>query len=148
MFRANHVLAEMYNTSMQTVLLFFLITCGVAQTISAFTLIVQTETDSVPLLANIFFVAVILQAFLVNLIVYGFGGDFYKASDLSLKRLKQSAYTVSSLQVRDRKHLQRFFKSCQVGKIKFGLSNFIEKTTPPIFQLFCINRIIDLLLLR
>jgi hypothetical protein len=31
-------------------------------------------------------------------------------------------------------------------KVKFGLSNFIEKTTPPLFQLFCLDRIVDLLL--
>lgn len=39
-----------------------------------------------------------------------------------------------------------FFKSCQVQKIKIGLSNFITKTAPQLFQQYYLHRIIDLLL--
>lgn len=146
--RANHVLAEIYNDSVRSILFFFLLTTGVGQITSAVTLIVQTPSDSVPFLANLFFVSLIPQSILVNLVAFGFGGEFYKSSSSSLKRLKQNVLTLNSINRRDRKFLQAFLNSCQVGKIRFGFSNFIEKTTPLIFQQFCIDRIIDLLLVR
>lgn len=148
MFRANHVLSEIYNIYIRTSLFLFLLTAGVAQIISAVTLITQTSTDSVPCLANLFFASVVLQASFTIFIVFGFGGEFHKSSDLSLKRLKQKTLTFNTVTTKERKYLQRFLNSCQVGKIKFGLSNFVETTTAPIFQLFCVERIIDLLLLR
>lgn len=146
-FRANHVLAETYNASMRTVLFLFLLTSGIAHILSAVTLIVQTSSDSVPFLVNMFFAAIVPETVLIHLIVFGFGADFYRFSDLSLKQLKQSVLK-GTMQIKDRKYLQRIINSIQVGKVKFGLSNFIDKTTPPIFQLFCLNRIIDILLVR
>lgn len=146
--RANHVLAEIYNKSMRTLLFIFLLTSGVGQIISTVTLILQTNSDSVPFLANVFFASVVPQAVLINLVAFGFGGQFHKSSNLSLKQLKQSVRTVKSIKIRDRKYLERFLNSCQASKIKFGLSNFIEKRTPPMFQQFCVQRIVDLLLLR
>ncbi len=146
--RANHVLAEIYNASLCTLLFHSLVACGATQIISAVTLIVQSSSDGVPLLANMFFAFIIPQAFLVFIIVFGIGGEFHNTSNISLKRLMQGVLTTSSLTRQDRRYLQRYLTSCQVGKIKLGFSNFIEKTTPPILQLFCVNRIIDLILVR
>lgn len=92
----------------------------------------------------------VLRAVLIFLVVYGFAGDFYKDSELSLSQLKEQAGIRfnGKIAVRERIHREKFLRSCQVQKVKFGLSNFIEKTTPPIFQLFCLDRIADLLLIR
>lgn len=94
---------------------------------------------------------VCIYATLVILAMYGFAADVNaeSADFLSkLKRQKKKLTGNSNEQRRQRKFKEKFVASCQVEKIQFGMSNFIEKATPPAFQLYCINRIVDLLLVH
>ncbi len=103
-----------------------------------------------PLLLIIFYATAITQAVVINLLVYGYAGDFYQRSNFLLLSLKQNMGNVEHRLISRKqvKYRQTFLNSCQVEKIKFGLSNFIEKSTPPMFQLFCVERIVDFLLVK
>lgn len=145
-YRAYHLVVEYFNEFMKTVLVLFLLGCGTAEIVSTALLIRQTKTDmmiSLPL--NLFFSACVLESGLVILGVYGFPGEFYQKSKLSLDFLRREA-SHKIIAARKRKYFFKFLRSCYVLKIRFGLSNFIEKTTPPEFQKFCTDRIIDILL--
>lgn len=43
---------------------------------------------------------------------------------------------------------KKFVDSCPALKVKFGLSNFIDKTTPLVFESYCVARLTDLLLVN
>lgn len=98
----------------------------------------------------LFFIVVVFEATMIFLVVYGLAGDFNLASKMSLTQLKMEAGSQchGKLLRKERIYREKLLRSCQVHKIKFGLSNFIEKTTPPVFQLYCLNRMIDLLLVK
>lgn len=145
-FRRIHLLVATYNEAMRTLLFMFLFTCGVTQVISAVTLITQPNSVSLPPLVYLFFGGVFIETILIILVVYGFAGDFYQTSETSLAKLNQVVRS-GRMQKKERKFREKYLLSCQVQKMNFGLSNFIEKTTPLIFQLFCLERIIDILLL-
>lgn len=148
MFRVLHLLVELFNSIVISLLFLFLIGCGTSQIMSVVTIILHYT--SMNFLLMMFFTITTLEATLIILVVYGFAGEFYRTSALSLLKLQNKAGIryFGSLGKRERKYRERFLRSCQAQKVKFGFSNFIEKNTPPIFQLFCLNRIIDLLLLR
>ncbi len=144
--RTFHLIVERFNTYVSSVLVLFLITCGVCQIVSASILVQQTKLDlNISLPLNIIFVVIVFETTLVIMGVFGFPGKFYQNSKSALDFLKRKVLLEITTS-RKRKYCTHFFESCQVLKIRFGLSNFIEKTTPPIFQLFCADRIIDVLL--
>lgn len=88
------------------------------------------------------YVAAFTQASVINLLVYGYAGDFYQHSNLLLSSLKQNVGNVENRVItrKQLKYRETFLNSCQVEKINFGLSNFIEKSTLPIFQLCILCR--------
>lgn len=133
----------MYNNGMRSIFFVALLGTGIAQIIPVVVLI---RTTSLSFVITIFFVSLAIQASLIILIVYGFAGNVHTVSKVSLAKLEQVVRSGNFGRFNQR-YLERFLSSCQILKIKFGMSNFIEKSTPPIFQLFCIERCIDLLLL-
>ncbi len=144
-----HLLVKQYNKMMQTLLFLMLITCDTTEIISATNIIHHSSSQSIPLPLKIFFAVASIQTGITILVAFGFTGDFYKESYKSLAGLKKENRNVKLRSTRqEKKYRKTFLISCQVQKIQFGMSNFIEKTTPPIFQLYCMNRIIDLLLVR
>lgn len=144
--RAFHLVVKHFNKYISSVLLLFLVTSGTSQIISVALLVHQTKSDlKIPIPLNLFFIAAAFETMLIIMIVYGFPGELYQKSKKSLDKLKTKVLH-NFKSSHKRKFYIRFLDSCQVSKIRFGLSNFIEKTTPPIFQLFCADRIIDVLL--
>ncbi len=142
--REIHLLAEMCNDSMQTLFFFLLLTSGITQLISVVALI---RPDPLPFLVIMFFIAVALQSILINTVLYGFAGDVHETSKRSLQKLKQGVENMYLRNVRkERTYFRCSLASFQTTKIRFVMSNFIGKCTPPIFQIFCIDRIIDVLL--
>ncbi len=141
--REIHLLTTMYNNGMRSIFFVALLGTGIAQIIPVVVLI---RTTSLSFVITIFFVSLAIQASLIILIVYGFAGNVHTVSKVSLAKLEQVVRSGNFGRFNQR-YLERFLSSCQILKIKFGMSNFIEKSTPPIFQLFCIERCIDLLLL-
>ena len=142
--REIYILAEMYNTAMRSLFLFLLLLSGVTQIISVVALM---QPEPLPFLVTLFFTTAVLQTIIVILGVYGFAGEVHKMSTFSMSQLKltlRNRYTGCCK--REHKYFERFLFSCQAIKIRFGLSNFIEKSTPPVFQLFCLARIIDWIL--
>lgn len=137
---------ESYNRCVNSILVMLLITVRAGQIVSASLLMQQAKSDlKIPLPFNIVFVCSFIQCSFVILGVFSFPGEFYQNSKESHDILKRkSLIKFRAAQVR--RHTIQFLRSCNVLKIKFGLSNFIEKTTPPVFQLFCTDRIIDILL--
>lgn len=149
-FRAVHVLVELFNEAMHTLFFTMLVTCGSVQVLAAVAVINQARTSTLPLLINLFFGTLVVDAAIIIGTVFGFAGNLYKRSEVLLNQLRKqikSRQPFNSTR-KEYKYKKSFLNSCQVAKVKFGLSNFIEKTTPPIFQLFCLNRIIDLLLVN
>ncbi len=145
--RAVHLLVEKYNAVMRTLLFAVLLALGILQVISVVNLVLESWS-SVPIMVNLFYGATFLESFLVVLVGYGFAGDLHLVSKHTLARLKAQVLSkdYGRFGRKEHKYKKAFVMSCQVQKIKFGLSNFIEKTTPPVFQLFCSDRIVDLLL--
>lgn len=145
--RAIHILVEKYNRSIQPILFGFLVVTGVTQIICVVALIWQTSWNSVPVALNMFYLTVNLDTVLIILIIFGFAGDLYASLNSMLSDLKRQNQPKIQNKMERKEYRMRkcFFNSCQPHKIKFGLSNFIEKTIP-ILQNFCVERIIDLLL--
>ncbi len=148
--RAIHILVEQYNQSLHSLWFEVLVASGITQIICVVALIGQPSCNSVAVVVNLFYLATTVLTVLINVIIYGFAGNLYENSKKHLSNLQQQNVPkgLSRAAKKEFKMRKTFFKSCQVEKIKFGMSNFIEQTTPPIFQLFCIARIIDLLLLK
>lgn len=145
-YRVIHLLVELCNNLISSLLFLCLLVCGTCQVVSAVTTLLHAS--SLNFLLLIFFIMTVSQTSLIHLVVYGFAGEFYRSSDLSLLQLKRHMgihYNLGLIK-KEHKYRQRFLRSCQVQKIKFGMSNYIEKTTPPVFQFYCLNRIIDLIL--
>lgn len=91
-----------------------------------------------------FLVIAVVNFSVVILVVFGFAGSFHQLSVQSLFQLKQrAALSNCILTSKERKYIWKFLRSCQVGKMRFGFSKFIEKSTPPTFQSFCVDRLID-----
>lgn len=141
--RKIHLLVEMHNDAMRSAFFFLAFTCGMAQIVSS---VVLVRPEPLPFLVTFFFTAMTLETSLVILVVYGFAGDVHKTSTVSLLKLKQIIRSVCHGNCKkERKYLGCFLAYCQTAKIRFGLSNFIEKSTSLIFQLFCVQHMIDLL---
>ncbi len=137
-----------YNNIMQTLLFMVLATSGITQIVSTVT-IVLSKSSEVPVYLIGFLLKTSIQATVVILVAYGFAGDFNQESSKSLERLnRENRNRICLVQRQEFLYTKKFLASCQVQRVQFDLSNFIEKTTPLVFQLYCINRIIDLLLVK
>lgn len=113
---------------------------------TAITLIL-CKTSEVPGFLFIFLLVCFIQATLIIIVAYGFAGNFHQESAKSLKRLhEENRYRVDFVPRREFLYAKKYLVACQVQKVQFGLSNFIEKITPLVFQRYCLDRIIDLLL--
>lgn len=144
--RAFHLILERFNKYVGSELVLILITCGASQIVSAALLIQQTKSDlkmSLPL--NLFFLVVVFQTVFDIMAIYGFPGELNQESKISLDFLKRKVMHEIEPKHK-RKYYITFLNSCQVSKIRLGLTNYIDKTTPPVSQLFCVDRIIDVLL--
>lgn len=141
---------ELYNDAMNSQLLVLMVGCGVSEVASAVILIKQSSSSDIPFFLQIFFVVLFIQSVVRILGLYGFAGDFYQISANSLSVLYHQVDTLftGNTTSKQRKYREKVLKSFQVQKVKFGFSNYIEKTTPAVFELFCLQRIIDLLLLK
>ncbi len=145
-YRAFHLVVERFNKCISSVLALFLLSCGASQVVSAALLVQQTKTNlkiSLPL--NLFFVLAVIETILIIMVVFGYPGDFHQDSKNTLAMLRRKILHKIILP-KKRMYCKTFLRSCSVLKIRFGLANFIEKSTPSVFQLFCANRIIDVLL--
>ncbi len=82
------------------------------------------QTKYLSYILTIFFVSTAIETILIILIVYGFAGNVHKVSIVSLLKLNQIVrnYKFEGFQ---QNYMHRFLASCQILKIKFGLSNFI-----------------------
>lgn len=148
LYRVVQLLVELCNDVLGSLLFLFLLACGTSQVVSAVTTILYAS--SIDVFVALFFTVMVFETSLIYMVVYGLAGNFYRASELSLLELNKHAtiHLNKIVERKERKQRKKFLKSCQVQKVKFGLSNFIEKTTPPMFQLYCLERIIDLLLVQ
>lgn len=143
--RITHLLVELFNDGISTIFFVIFFGSGVVQILSVVTIIDHTTLS--PLLILVFAVLA-AQTVLNILVVYGVAGDVFEVSLNSISCLRRKVKIVNNLSRVQRRYLERFLASCAVERVDFGMSNFIEKTTPLEFQLFCLERIIDLLLLR
>lgn len=104
--------------------------------------------NTLPMIFQLLFGVFVVDASLVILVMYGFAGDFYDISKHLVPRLKKEMGNVQGLKGKERKYCNTFLMSCQIERIKIGMSNYIKTTTPPAFQLFSLRKIVDLLLVR
>lgn len=145
---ALHLLVDRYNVAMGPQLFNLLTASAITQVICA-TALIQPDCNSIPILLSTFYFALLISMFFTTLAVFGFAGDFYASSFTTLSKFKRNAaHQLKNISKREHSFRSRFLVSCQVQKVKFGLSNFIDKTTPVIFEMFCVNRIVDMLLLK
>lgn len=146
-YRSLQILIELFNVSMRSMLFLLLLACGTNQLASACGLI--RNGSSIHFIMSLLFEIMIFETVIVIAVVYGLAGQFYDNSVKSIVKLEQMARYSHVKDKTNRKYILKFLMSCHFGlRIKFGLSNFIEKTTPLIFQKFCVDRIIDILLVR
>lgn len=141
-YRAFQLTVRRYNDCMRGIFIAVLLTSGISQIESFFMLVGLTA--QMPITIKIFFIVLAIETFIIHLVIYGFLGDIHYES---LRTLSVLTTMVKRNHKRHRQHLETFINSCLPERVQFGLSNFIEKTTPLVFQMFCVGRIIDLLLL-
>lgn len=148
-YRCLQIAVIYFNNCMQTVLVGFFVAAGTVQIFSVYTVINQFSKMDHQTTGSlmVFFCYASFESVIIILVVYGFAGTFNHESISSLKAYSK----LLRLNVRtqkERKHLVLFHKSCKPLCIQFGASNYIEKTTPLVFQMFCVCRISDMLLLN
>ncbi len=80
---------DTYNDAMCTVTFVFLFSSGLSQVLCTVALIRQTIYGTTPIFVYIFLIAIIVESFLVNVVVYGFAGDCNKQCAKSLSQLQQ-----------------------------------------------------------
>lgn len=146
--RAIHLLVELYNDAMNSLLFILMLACGVTEITSALLIINRSGSNNLPFFLEMFFVILLIQATVGILGWYGFAGDFNQISERSLCKIMRQGSMLPKLTQKERNFKEKTLRSFQVGRIKFGLSNYIEKTTPAIFELFCLQRMVDLLLVQ
>lgn len=148
LIRAIHLLVERYNAAMNSLLCSLLLSSGMTQVISASTLIRQPNFNSADIILNLFYLAITINTFFITTVMYGFAGDFFAASDFKLSHLKRNVVkkTLEIVLKREHRFRSRFLAACQVEKVQFCVSNFIEKTTPLVFELYILDRTVDMLL--
>lgn len=137
-FRSLQILTSRYNNFARVSLVCFLLTCSLWEIVLSWILISPTH---VPLPLKLFFFAVIFEVVIAISLIYGF------AADLHYQSTKVMGNITKYSKVRRSKYLKRFFSSSQVLRVEFAVTNYLEKTTPLMFQKFCGDRILDLLLL-
>ncbi len=149
-YRAIHLLVELFNDAMNSQLFVLMLTCGITEVICAGLIINRSGSSNLPFFLRMFFIILFVQATVGILGWYGFSGDFNQISERSLCKIRrhENITHLEHITRRERKYKKKLLCSFQVQKIKFGLSNYIDKTTPAVFELFCLQRIIDLLLVR
>ncbi len=139
-YRSFQLLVKIFNKAMCGILFMFLLSCGTCQVVAALVLLNKSEQISF-LIKTLFSIAVI-ESFLVFVV------DFYEQSETTLADLKRNFNDNLGIRRKERKHLGLFLRSCQVASIRLGFSNYIEKLTPPLVQMYCVDRLVDLLLLQ
>lgn len=143
-----HILVGLLNICLGSTLVVLLIGLGICQVMSAFILINPHTAGLTPIPLKVFYAVIAFIVSPILVIAYGFAGNFYDASVKSLHDLKRKAKLTLLKQRKQRKVCEKFLASCQVQKIQFGATNYIDKLTPLVFQQFCIDRIIDLVLVQ
>lgn len=142
---------------MRSLLFLCMFAAGVWQIMSAVTLVFQFHQlrvggNTMPLSLNLCFATVTVEETLVILVLYGFVGDIYNESKKSLRDLKRKIVGGPNqgiiLTRKEQNYRKMYIASCQIEKFQFELSNYIEKKTVPVFQIFCCNRIIDILFIK
>lgn len=78
LYRAIHLLVQLYNDVIGSLLFLFLLASGTVQVMSAVTAILQAWSISIFLV--IFFSMTVIQATLIIMVAYGFTGNFHRAS--------------------------------------------------------------------
>lgn len=89
LYRVVHLLVELCNHVLGSLLFLFLLACGTSQVVSAIATILHAS--SMDILIVLFFIATVFQISLVYIVVYGFAGNFYRDSKLSLLELSKHA---------------------------------------------------------
>lgn len=90
----------------------------------------------------------VFEMFLIIVIVYGLGGHFFENSINSITKLEKMVRCSCIREKLHRKYILMFLRSCRYGlRMKFGFANFIEKTTPLLFQSFLVDRLTDIMML-
>lgn len=148
MQRAVHIIMKLLNICLGSTIVVLLIGLGICQVMSAFILINPHNAELTPIPLKLVYAVITCFVFPILVIAYGFAGNFYDDSVKLLQELKRKAKLSYLKQPKQRKVYEKFIASCQVQKIEFGVTNFIDKLTPLVFQKFCIDRIIDLVLVQ
>ncbi len=146
--RSLHIVVQLLNICMGSTLVVLFFGLGICQVISAFILLNPHTAALTPIPLKIVCAIVACFVFPTLLIVYGFAGKFYDDSIKFLQDLQRKVKLTFIKQTKRRIEYEKFLVSCQVQKIRFGLTNFIDKLTPLVFQQFCMDRIIDLVLVQ
>lgn len=90
----------------------------------------------------IFSLSILINMTITIIFLFGFCGRVNEASSKALLRLRRFSEFKTSTQY------EKILRSLPTLKIYFGSTNFIEKQTPVVFQLFLLERIVDVLLLQ
>lgn len=148
MQRAVHIVMQLLNICLGSTIVVLLIRLGICQVMSAFILYNPHTAELTPIPLRIFYAVITCFVFPMLVIAYSFAGNFYVDSVKLLLDLKRKAKLSFLKQSKQRKVCEKFQASCQVQKIEFGVTNYIDKLTPLVFQKFCIDIIIDLVLVQ
>lgn len=135
------LLMENFNGALRIFYAFTLVVTGTCEVVSLSILLGPLKSQVPPPLW-LFFIGVAAESILTILVFYDFAANLHYVTTRSFSILQSKEKVIKS------RYLKRFLKSCQVLRVQIGSSNnYLEKRTPLVFQKFCIDRIIDLLLL-
>ncbi len=87
-----------------------------------------------------------IQIIIIFFVAYGTAGSFYGKAAASLAQLKTTLSRNVLIEWKHRIYAKKILISWQTPRIKLMVSNTNENTTTFEFELFCMERVIDLLL--
>ncbi|CAL8129216.1 unnamed protein product [Orchesella dallaii] len=141
-YKTIQIITQIFNESHSTMLIHEVATMALCQTVSAYTLIKTFgNSENVPLFALFGNIQCLVMSPFVIFGIYGYAGSVWSTSTSVLQKMRTNKLILRS------KIQRRTAISLPILKIRFGGTNFIEKTTPLTFMDFNIGRTVDLLLI-
>lgn len=151
-YRQIQVLAGMFNEIERIQLVSILASVGTAQVVAACRLLGSSQSRSLntnlladkasQYLVDGFHLIILMNTSIVINFTFGYCSQMNEASRKFLAKLK------SSVRINKNSSSKRMIKSCAEVRVVFGENNYIEKLTPVVYQMFLVERIVELLLLN
>jgi len=147
LYRQLKILLEIFNQIHSRILVVFLVTTKIGMVFSAVVLLSSGNVakSNSNILVNMILCQYLLYATIFIMITFGSCGNVHQSSCEILSTMRKKAEYFDKTGI-EKRLVFRIIKSLPVLKIEFGITNFIEVTTPFMYLEFVLQRIVDCML--